>query len=269
MLDNFITIITTNPYDLDSVSSKLCNVLSSSKYLNISTSEDIDGAFWFCVLRSFLFTDEEVNINSLISLSKYIRKHFKATCKGTSCNKFNEVKYKAKAVSKVSGKTIAEIEFNKVCDEFIPLHYAYILLIKQIIDSGVYFTGCVFLEVTAEIEGETYTLGKAKYLNTNKGMKLKRFYNILETLIESYNLYMYSRFMNDYYSENSIYSGFLDDEGTVNFTEAYNKAVDFITEYNNIDVSDIPDFIEELKDSRIFDENKDIDTLIGEDFYLT
>ena len=85
---------------------------------------------------------------------------------------------------------------------------------------------------------------------------------------------MYARFLDDVYNNfdsscNKIYKDFLNDGETSNFTDAYNEAVDFITDYNDIDVCDIPEFLDELKGSRILNEYIDIDTLVGEDFYLS
>ena len=274
MFDNFTTILGNNPYDLDSVSTKLCRVLSDSKYLNINVGGDVEGDFWFCVLRCFLFDDESINLNALLKLSKYIRKHYKSSKISGNGLKYNEIKYRVTATSTFTGEEVAQIEFYKVCDEWIPLHYAYLLIIKHIKDNKIRIRGDVNLEVFAETEEETYSLGTATVVKLYEDTKKNRFYNIVKTLIDSYKLYMYSRLLNDYYnnfdsSGNKIYEDFLNNRETLNFVAEYNKAVEFITEYNGIDICDIPDFLEEIKGSRVLNENIDIDTLVGEDFYLS
>ena len=276
MFDNFATILGNNPYDLDSVSTKLCRVLSDSKYLNINVGGDVEGDFWFCVLRCFLFDEEDLNYDALLRLSQYIRSHYKSSnisCKGS---KFNEVKYTVTATSESTGVVLASIEFNKVCDEWIPLHYAYLLIIKHMIDNDIQASCDVILEVFAETEEGTYDLGIATMVKLYKYSTNKRqvFYNIVKDLIDSYNLYMYVRLLDDYHNNydskgNKIYEDFLKNKETSNFSNVYNKAVDFITKYNDIDVCDIPEFLNEIKGSRMLNEYTDIDTLVGEDFYLT
>ena len=106
MFDNFTTILGNNPYDLDSVSTKLCRILSDSKYLNINVGGDVEGDFWFCVLRCFLFDDESINLNALLKLSKYIRKHYKSSKISGNGLKYNEIKYRVTATSTFTGDII-------------------------------------------------------------------------------------------------------------------------------------------------------------------
>ena len=276
MFDNLATIMCNNPYDLDFESTNLCRGIANSKYFNLDAECSSDGSFWFCVLRCFLFDEEDLNYDALLRLSQYIRSHYKASnisCKGS---KFNEVKYIVTAKSEATDAIIARIEFNKVCDEWIPLHYAYLLIIKHMIDKGIQASCDVILEVFAETEEGTYDLGIATMVKLYKYTTNKRqvFSNIVNDLIDSYNLYMYVRLLDDYHNNydskgNKIYEDFLNNKETSNFVVAYNKAVEFITEYNDIDVCDIPEFLNEIKGSRMLNEYTDIDTLVGEDFYLT
>ena len=134
----------------------------------------------------------------------------------------------------------------------------------------------VILEVFAETEEGTYDLGIATMVKLYKYTTNKRqiFSNIVNDLIDSYNLYMYVRLLDDYHNNydskgNKIYEDFLNNKETSNFSDVYNKAVDFITKYNDIDVCDIPEFLKDIKGSRMLNEYTDIDTLVGEDFYLT
>lgn len=276
MFDNLATIMGNNPYDSDFENTELCRFMADSKYLDSDIEGISEGSFWFCVLRCFLFDDEDVNFDGLLMLSQYIRNHYKSSsisCKGS---KFNEVKYIVTATSSDTGEVIGYLQFNKVCDEWIPLHYAYLLIIKLLIDEGIQPSCDVILEVCAEAEDETYTLGTATMVKLYKytADKMLIFSNIVNDLIDSYKLYMYARFLDDVYNNfdsscNKIYKDFLNDGETSNFTDAYNEAVAFITDYNDIDVCDIPEFLDELKGSRILNDYIDIDTLVGEDFYLT